>query len=135
MADQLSALVSHQRGMRSPRYMARKNIRRIMVSVGAGAAALVLILGYIFVRSEALERRFRKIHPDDSEAQLLEVVGAPTAIRGCGEGNYRFPTDGGVGARRCAHVYWYSTFIFKDGWLVPIDDTGHIIQVKRLALP
>jgi hypothetical protein len=115
--------------------MARKYLRRMMVSVGAGIAALALILGYLFVRSEALERCFRKIHPDDGETQLIEIVGAPTAIRRCGEGNYRFPTDGGTGTRRCARVYWYSTYIFLDGWLVPIDDMGHIIQVRRLALP
>jgi hypothetical protein len=115
--------------------MASKYVRCILVSAGAGIAALVLILGYLLVWSEALERRFRKIHPDDSEAKLLEVVGTPTAIRGCGEGNYRVPTDGGAGTRRCARVYWYNTHIFKDGWLVPIDDKGKIIQVRRLALP
>jgi hypothetical protein len=37
------------------------------------------------------------IDTNDSQARLLKVVGAPTAIRGCGEGNYRFPTDGGAG--------------------------------------
>jgi hypothetical protein len=49
--------------------MARKYVRRIMVSAGAGIAALVLILGYLLLWSEALERHFRKIHPDVSEAQ------------------------------------------------------------------
>jgi hypothetical protein len=115
--------------------MARTYGRRVLVSLGAGAAAFALVFGYLLVRYEALERRFRQIHPDDSEARLLEVVGAPTSIRGCGEGVYRIPADSGVSTRRCARVYWYSTYIFTDGWLVPIDDTGYIMQVRRLALP
>jgi hypothetical protein len=115
--------------------MARKYVRRSLISLGAGAAALALVFGYLLVRYETLERRFRQIHPDDSEAQLLEVVGAPTSIRGCREGTYKIPTDAGAGARRCARVYWYSPYIFTDGWLVPIDDTGSIIQIRRLALP
>jgi hypothetical protein len=121
--------------MALPRYIARKYARRLLVSLGAGVAAFALIIGYLLVRYEALERRFRQIHPDDSEAQLLEAVGAPTSIRGCGEGVYKFPTDGGAGTRRCARVYWYSAYIFTDGWLVPIDDTERIMQIKRLALP
>ena len=121
--------------MTSPRYMARKYVRFVAVSLVAGVAALALIFSYFLVRSEVLERRFRQIHPDDSEAQLLKVVGAPTSIRGCEEGVYRIPTDGGAGARRCVRVYWYSTYIFTDGWLVPIDDTGNIMQIRRLALP
>jgi hypothetical protein len=106
-----------------------------MITVFAAAAALVIFLGFLLVRSESLERRFRKIHPDESETRLLEVVGAPSEIRRCGEGNFRLPPDDGAVARRCMRVYWYSTYILKDGWLVPIDDTGHIIQIKRLALP
>lgn len=109
------------------RYMASKYVRRVLVSLGAAVVAFALVFGYLLVRYEVLERRFRQIYPDDSEAKLLEVVGAPTSIRGCGEGVYRLPTDGGAGSRRCARVYWYSVYIFTDGWLVPIDDTGHII--------
>jgi hypothetical protein len=45
-----------------------------MVSVGAGAATLVLILGHYFVRSEALERRLRKIQPDDSSERPLQSL-------------------------------------------------------------
>ena len=110
-------------------------MRRLLVSLCVFVALFLLVFGYLFVRYEALERRFRKIYPDDSEAQLLEVVGAPTSIRGCGEGVYRIPTDGGAGTRRCARVYWYSAYIFTDGWLVPIDDEGRIMQIRRLALP
>ena len=117
------------------RHMARKYVRRALVSLIAVIAALALIIGYLLVRSEVLERRFRQIQPDDSEARLLDDVGAPTSVRGCGEGVYRLPTDGGAGARRCARVYWYSVYMFTDGWLVPIDDTGHIMQIRRLALP
>src|SRR5262245_45021714 len=117
------------------RYMASKYMRRVLVSLGVGATALALAFGYLLFRYEAMERRFRQIHPDDSEAQLLRVVGAPTSIRGCGEGKYGFPTDGGSGTTRCARVYWYSAYIFSDGWIVPIDDTGHIMKIRRLALP
>ncbi len=115
--------------------MASKYVRRIIVTAGAAIAALVLFLGFLLVRSDTLERRFRHIHPDDSESRLLEVVGAPTEIRRCGEGKHGLPPDVGAVARRCRHIYWYSSYILKDGWLVPIDDMGHIIQIKRLALP
>src|SRR5262245_3083757 len=115
--------------MALPRYMARKFMRRVLVSLGVGVAALALACGYLLIRYEAMERRFRQIHPDDSEAQLLRVVGAPTSIRGCGEGKYRLPTDGGAGTTRCARVYWYSAYIFTDGWIVPIDETGRIMQI------
>jgi len=121
--------------MALPRYIARKYARRVLFLLGAGAAAFALVFGCLLVRYEALERRFRQIHPDESEARLLEVVGAPTSIRACGGEGYRIPTDGGVGTRRCARVYWYSSYIFTDGWLVPIDDTGYIMQIRRLALP
>src|SRR5262249_11028253 len=121
--------------MALPKYMTRKYALRVLVSLGAGVAVFALVFVYLLVRYETLERRFRKIYPDESEAQLLEVVGAPTSIRGCGEGIYRIPTDGGEGTRRCARVYWYSAYIITDGWLVPIDDEGRIMQIRRLALP
>ena len=115
--------------------MARKYMRRVLVSLGAAVTGLALIFGYLLLRYEAMERGFRQIHPDESEAQLLRVVGAPTSILGCSEGKYRIPTDGGSGTTRCARVYWYSAYIFSDGWIVPIDNTGHIMQIRRLALP
>jgi hypothetical protein len=121
--------------MALPRYITRKYVRRVLFSLGAVVAAFALVFGYLLVRYETLERRFRQIHPDDSEARLLEVVGAPTSIRGCSEGIYRLPTEGGAGTTRCARVYWYSAYIFTDGWLVPIDDTRHVMQIRRLALP
>ncbi len=113
--------------------MARRYVRQITISVGAGVGALALILVCLLVRYEVLERRFRNIYPDNSEARLIEVVGSPTAIKNCAD--LKIPTDSGADARRCAHVYWYSAYIFQDGWLVPIDDTGTIIQIKRIALP
>ena len=116
-------------------YIARKGLRRVIIVLAVCIAASALIFGYLLVRSEALEQRFRQIYPDNTEAQLLEIVGAPTSIRGCDEGTYSIPTDDGAGTRRCARVYWYSTYIFTDGWLVPIDETGHIMQISRLALP
>lgn len=54
-----------------------KYVRSVPVSLGAGVAAFAPVFGYLLVRYVALERRFRQIHPDDSEAQLLKVVGAP----------------------------------------------------------
>jgi hypothetical protein len=109
--------------------------RFLLRALGVGVAALLIVLGYLFVRYEILERRFRQIHPDDSEAQLLEVVGAPTSVRACGEGGYKAPRDEMLAPRRCVREYWYSTYIFSDGWLVWIDDGGQIIQIRRLALP
>jgi hypothetical protein len=117
------------------RYIARKNVRRVMILLSACIATLALLFGYLLVQSEALEQRFHNIHPDNTEALLLEIVGAPTSIRGCDEGVYRIPADAGAGTRRCVRVYWYSTYIFTDGWLVPIDDTGRVIQIRRVALP
>jgi hypothetical protein len=92
------------------RYMASNYVRRVLVSLGAAVVAFALVFGYFLVRYESLERRFRQIHPDDSEEQLIEVVGAPTSIRGCGEGVHSLPTDGGSGTSRCARVYWYSAY-------------------------
>ena len=106
--------------------------KKMVVALISLLAAASLFVWFVI---PTLERRFRQIHPDESEAKLLEIVGAPTSIRGCGEGVYKLPTDGDAGMRRCERVYWYSVYIFTDGWLVPIDDTGHIIQIRRLALP
>jgi hypothetical protein len=83
-------------------------------------------------------KRALLVIPDDSEAQLFAVLGGPTEIRECGEGNHRFPTDGCAGTRRCAHVHWYSTYIIKDGWLATIDDTNHtenLIEQSQSIFP
>ncbi len=106
----------------------QKFVSRTLVALGCGLIIIVLIAGYFVVRSINLERGFRNIYPDDSEAKLLEVVGAPTAIRECDERLKR-------GERKCGREYWYNTYFFGDGWIVPIDETGTIMQIRRTALP
>lgn len=114
--------------------MSHRPARFWMLVLGGAVAAVLLVFTLLLVRYAMLERRFREIHPDDSEARLLEVAGHPTSIRRCGEGTPRMPAPG-VGNRPCARVYWYSTYVFSDGWLVPIDDAGYIMQIRRMALP
>jgi hypothetical protein len=97
--------------------------------------ALLLIVAILFMRAILLERSFRQIHTDESEARLLEVVGKPTTIRRCDEGPRKIANDESPGAQRCARVYWYSTYPFADGWLVPIDEAGTIMQINRHVLP
>ena len=103
--------------------------------LGVAAALIVGYVGYLFVQAQLLEYRFREIHPDESEVQLLKVVGAPTAIRRCDEGRHKIVNDDKPEARRCARVYWYKPNLFSDEWLVPIDETGYVMQIKRLGLP
>jgi hypothetical protein len=88
--------------------------------------------GWLFWRMASLQAGFSRIYPDESEAKLLEIVGAPSAIRRCDEGHHKVqPSE----TRPCARVYWYDTYIFSDGWLIPIDEQGSIMQINRLGLP
>ncbi len=117
--------------------MIRRTTRRVALALGAALLAAVLVLGLLFVRYQTLEQRFRAIHPDDNEAHLLAVVGHPTSIRDCTGLTAGSTAVGAAATRgpRCARVYWYSTYVFSDGWLVPIDDDGSVMQIRRLALP
>lgn len=83
----------------------------------AGVLAL-FTFAYLFWHAETLAARFSQMHPDETEAKLLNVVGAPTEIRRCDEGPR--PVQPRV-ERPCARVYWYSAYPFNDGWLLPID--------------
>lgn len=105
--------------------------RAVLLIVGI----LVGLVGYWFAQTQLLEIRFRDIHPDDTEARLLAVVGKPSEIRRCDEGTYKVVSDNQAVGNRCAKVYWYSTWPLADGWLVPIDESGIVMQIRRLGLP
>ncbi len=98
----------------------------------AAGVLAVLIVGYLFWRAEMLASRFSQMNPDESEAKLLEIVGAPSAIRRCDEGRRKVQPSA---VRPCARVYWYNAYIFRDGWIVPIDTQGTIMQIDRHGLP
>lgn len=114
----------------------RNWIGRIGLLLAALGGVAVLTLGYQFWRAERLASRFSQMHPDETEAKLLEVVGAPTEIRRCDEGRRKVQPSA---VRPCARVYWYSTYAFQniwqDGWIVPIDTQGTIMQIDRRGLP
>jgi hypothetical protein len=104
-------------------------------AVGVTLLALLLAGAFLFARYAWLERRFSELHADESEARLRAVVGAPTAIRACPASPPAPTSTGQTTPRRCARVYWYGTYVFHDGWLVPIDDDGYVMQIRRVALP
>jgi hypothetical protein len=105
-----------------------KFLRYTLIALVSCAVLVVVILGYVVIRYNNMERHFREIQPDDTEVKLLAVVGSPTAIRECDE---RLKS----GQRKCVREYWYNTYILGDGWIIPIDEAGTIMQIRRTALP
>ena len=98
------------------------------------AVGFVAVVGiaWFFWQRVTLNARFSQIYVDEPEEKLLKVAGAPTRTLRCDEGRRKIQPSA---TRPCARVHWYSAYPFDDGWLVPIDEQGTIMQIDRFALP
>ena len=99
--------------------------------VALGFVAAVGVVWFAWQRV-SLPSRFSQIYVDETEEKLLKVVGTPTRTLRCDEGRRKIQPST---VRPCARVHWYSAYPFDDGWLIPIDEQGTIMQINRLAPP
>ena len=101
---------------------------------GFFAAGVLALLPFVYLvwRTESLASGFSQIYVDETEAKLLKVAGAPTRTLRCDEGRHKIQPRT---VRPCARVHWYSAYPFDDGWLVPIDAQGAIMQIDRHRWP
>src|SRR5262245_17811708 len=102
------------------------------------AALATLVIGYVVydrMRAASVDRACQTVVRGDTEEQVRQRAGEPTATRACGkDGEYRDGRQADV-KPKCSREYWYSTGYFGGGWLIWFDDSGRVIDTAQLSSP